>query len=174
LHDVELVMVCAEPGDPHAQESHSGASPLEQLQSTYAYSYKCLRDGKDLFHRNIRRILDSCFPNQSFDQQLRRVWITDSVKCSASKEGGSVPVAVARECRDRFLLRELALFPNAVVAALGKKAAARLVGVPCVVCVDAVAPPRGNTKAARGPRIAEAVRARRATRAAATDTPTGA
>lgn len=168
LHEVELVLVCAEPGDPHSQESHGGASPLELLQSAYAYAYMCLRDRKDLFHRNIRHILDTCFPNQAFDDQLRRVWITDSVKCSARKEGGSVPVAVARECRDRFLVRELALFPGAVVAALGKKAATRLVGVSGVVCVGAAAPPYGVTRAARDswPRIAEAVRAKRAKRAA--------
>jgi hypothetical protein len=143
LREVELVMVCAEPGDPHTQESHLGASPVEQLQSAYAYAYTCFRDGKDLFHRNIRHILDTCFPSQRFDHQLRRVWITDSVKCSARKEGGSVPAAVARECRDRFLMRELALFPDAVVVALGKKAAVRLVGVPEVVCVGAAAPPYG-------------------------------
>lgn len=165
-------MVCAEPGDPHNQESHLGGSPLEQLQSAYAYTYKCLRDGKDLFHRNIRRILDSCFPNQSFDEQLQRVWITDSVKCSASKEGGSVPVAVARECRDRFLLREIALFPNAVVAALGKKAAVRLAGVPSVLCVGAAAPPFGATRAARDtwPRMAKTVRTRHARTSPAADT----
>ena len=170
LREVELVLVCAEPGDPHARESHGGASPMEQLRSAYAYAYMCFRDGKDLFHRNIRHILDTCFPNQPIDQQLRRVWITDSVKCSARKEGGSVPVAVARECRDRFLTRELALFPDAVVAALGKKAADRLIGVPNIVRVGAVAPPYGNTKAARDTwrRIAEAVQTRRASQTAPT------
>ncbi len=164
LREVELVLVCAEPGDPHLRESHPGTSPAEYFESSYAYAYRCFRDETDLFHRNIRHILDFCFPKLPFDEQLRRVWITDSVKCSARREGGSVPASVAHDCRSRFLERELALFPAAVVVALGKKAATRLKGRHDLICVAAAAPPYGATKAARAtwPRIADALRARRA------------
>lgn len=166
LEEVELVLVCAEPGDPQDDESHApDGSAFEHLRSAYVYAYDCFKNGKDLFHKNIRRILDSCFPGLSFDYQLRRVWITESVLCSASQEGGPVPVRVGRECRARYLDGQLALFPRATVVALGKKAADRLAGTPGLIQVDAAAPPRGGTNAARESWkiIAERVQAARAT-----------
>lgn len=150
LEDVELVLVCAEPGDPHSGESHSPSrSPLEQLRSACAYAYNCLKTGKDLFHRNVRLILDSSFPEMSFDNQLRRTWITESILCSAEKEAGSVPAAVGRECRRRYLERQLGLFPSALVVALGSKAADRLNGWPGLLEVYAAAPPGCNKTEAK-------------------------
>jgi len=145
--DVRLVLVCAEPGDPHESESHSKSSPFE---SVCEYAYHCFRDGKDLFHRNVRTILDMCFPGRPFEAQLELTWVTDSVLCSARVECGGVPTSVSRECRARFLQPQLALFPNAVVAALGSKARTRLRGVPGVISAVAAAPPgcnRGDAKA---------------------------
>jgi hypothetical protein len=148
--EVELVLVCAEPGDPHPSEVHApDGTREEQLRSAYKYAYSCFRTGKDAFHRNICYILDLCFPSRSFDEQLRHAWLTDSVKCSAGKEGGSVPVRVVRECRARYLERELALFPRAMVVALGRKAASRLRDCPGVVAVAAAAPPFGTTRKAK-------------------------
>lgn len=147
---VELVLVCAEPGDPHQEECHApSGSPLEQLESAFAYAYRCFRDSTDLFHRNVRAILESCYPQRSFEDQLTRVWITESVKCSAVLECGYVAVTVERACRSRFLDRELELFPGALVVALGGKAARRLKGRPRVLEVAAAAPPFGVRKVAR-------------------------
>jgi uracil-DNA glycosylase len=84
--------------------------------------------------------LNMCWPGQGFDEQMRRTWITESVLCSAKKEGGHVPVRVGKECRRNYLERQLALFPSAVVAALGSKAANRLAGLDVVIC-GAAAPP---------------------------------
>ena len=144
--DVRLVLVCAEPGDPHERESHSTTSPLE---SVCEYGYRCFRDGKDLFHGNIRTILDMCFPGLSFEAQMEFMWFTESVLCSAAVECGGVPAGVARECRTRFLEPQLALFPNAVVAALGAKARDRLRGVPGVIPAIAAAPPGCNRRDAK-------------------------
>ena len=127
----------------------SGGSAESQLISAYSYAYRCFRDGKDLFHRNIRAILNSCFPDASFDDQMRWSWVTDSVKCSAPIECGAVPGHVARACGSRYLEQELSLFPHALVVALGRKATQRLKGWPGVLNVAAAAPPFGTTRAAK-------------------------
>jgi hypothetical protein len=122
---------------------------LEKLRSASKYAYDCYKTGKDLFHRNIRFILDCSFPSMSFDEQMQHTWITDSVLCSAKKEGGPVPAAVGSECRRRYLEKELTLFPNALVVALGRKAARRLIGWPGVLEVYAAAPPGCNKPQAK-------------------------
>jgi hypothetical protein len=160
LSEVALVLVAAEPGDPHSGEVHP-AEPGAALRSTYDYSYKCFRDGKDQYHRNMRAILDLCFPGQSFDEQMRLTWLTESVLCTAIKEGGPVRVPVGKACRSRYLERQLGLLPNAVVAALGAKAASRLRGL-SFIAAAAAAPPGCNFKGARDSwaAIASAVRER--------------
>jgi uracil-DNA glycosylase len=95
------------------------------LRSAYDYTYNCYKTGTDLFHRNVRLILNLCFPSSNFDEQMRRAWITDSILCSAPVEGGAVPSRVAKACRSRYLEAQLELLPNAVIAALGGKAANR-------------------------------------------------
>ena len=147
LEEVALVLVVAEPGDPHVGESHPG-EPEAALASVYDYAYRCYASGKDLYHRNVRRILDLCFPGLSFDEQMRRTWMTESVLCSALKEGGSVRGAVGTACRSRHLERQLALFPTAVVAALGSKATVRMKGL-SFIAASAAAPPGCNFKGAR-------------------------
>lgn len=161
LSEVELVLVMAEPGDPHDGEAHP-ADREAALQSAYDYAYRCYETGKDRFHRNVRTILDMCFPGLTFDEQMRRTWMTESVLCSASKEGASVPKPVEAACRSQYLERQLALFPAAVVVALGGKAAARLKGR-AVIAAFAAAPPGCNFKGARASweAVAVAVRQRR-------------
>lgn len=150
LADVDLVLVCAEPGDPHPSERYDGqAAPAEIMRASSAYVYRCLRDGQDLFHRNVRLILDLCFPDVPFDEQLRRTWITDSVLCSATVESGRVRKVVWESCRRRYLEAQLALLPGAVVAALGAKAYDRMRGVPGVLKASAAAPPGCNFSGAR-------------------------
>ena len=114
---MEFVLVCAEP-----ERHDAGATEESYLRSTFSYSYKCLREGTDLFHRNIRRILKLCWPELEFGQYLRKTWITDSVLCSAKTEGGKVSGAIELECRRRYLERQLAAVPWALVIALGGKA----------------------------------------------------
>jgi hypothetical protein len=164
LGQIALVLICAEPGDPHTHERHHGSRPEELLQSAYNYAYECYRSGKDLFHRKVRLILDLCWPGMPVDAQLERVWMVDSVLCSARVESGPVPNAVARHCRGRYLERQLALMPQAVVVALGGKAYARTRGLPGVQRAFAAAPPGCNYGGALASwqRVAELVRARAA------------
>lgn len=67
-----------------------------------------------------------CFPNQSLDEQLRCVWRTNAVLCSAKVECGRVPRSIERTCVSLYLTRQLGLVPQALVAALGNKAQHRL------------------------------------------------
>jgi uracil-DNA glycosylase len=85
----------------------------------------------------------------SLEQQLHRAWLTDSVLCSAAREGGPVVTPIARECRVRYLEAQLRLFPNALVVALGGKAQRRLQGWPGIHPAYSVAPPGCNRRQAR-------------------------
>lgn len=71
LDKVKLVLVCAEPGDPHPHESHDKTSVVDIFDSAYKYAYSCFENSKDVFHRNVRRILDLCFPASKFEEQIR-------------------------------------------------------------------------------------------------------
>ena len=127
-----------------------------------------------MFHTNVRHILDLCFPNTKFEEQIRKVWFTESVLCSAPKTTGPVAREVSDECGNRFLRQQLELVPNAIIAALGSKAQARVrrlglttAGKPrLVIPAFAAAPPGAQVhrkKAeASGKEIAKAVHARRA------------
>jgi len=163
--EVRLVLVCAEPGNPHFLEKHVGdGTPDGMLQSVSDYAWQCFEKGPDLFHRNIRRILDLCWPGVPFQDQMRWTWITDSVLCSAKVEGGRLPVKVEGECGRRYLVPQLKLFPSAVVAALGRKAEDRLkrAGITDFVAAGVAAPPACNMPevAESWSRLAELVRQR--------------
>src|SRR5262245_5174835 len=85
LDEVRLVLVTAEPGDPHAHESYNpDGSPRAILEESASYVYGALRDSTDLFHRNLRYILNLCWPGEALNDQLRRAWLTDTVLCSAT------------------------------------------------------------------------------------------
>lgn len=120
--EVNLVLVCAEPGDPY--EPVRGAR-RDYLSKVYVASNRDLGRA-DRFAPNIRYILGVAWPRLSFEEQLRRTWLTEAVLCSAKVECGSVPVSVERECSVRYLMPQLALFPNARIVALGSKARDRL------------------------------------------------
>jgi hypothetical protein len=119
--EVRLVLVTAEPGDPLPGETHEGT-----VQGAMTVSFETLRQRATPFHANVRLIIDMCFPNMTLEQQMRYVWRTNSVLCSAAVESGPVPIAVVDTCVRSYLLPQLSLFPNALVAALGHKAQSRL------------------------------------------------
>nr|CUV31747.1 conserved protein of unknown function [Ralstonia solanacearum] len=163
--DVRLVLVCAEQGDPHVSESHAGdGSPEGRLASVNIYAWECFATGKDLFHRNVKDLLDLCWPGSSFEAHMRKTWITDSVLCSAPKECGPVPGIMEEECAARFLVPQLSQFPDALVVALGRKAERRIrrAGIKGFEYAYSVAPPGCNLAPARASwkKIAALVRSR--------------
>ena len=127
VDDIELVLLVAEPGNPHAH-SRFGPDLLPQSMIAQAVddTYRCFRDGVDLFHRNMRRILDLAFPGLALDDQLRRAWITNTYLCSAPEEAGRVPAAASIACAETYLQAQLALLPERPVIALGGKAHTRV------------------------------------------------
>ena len=120
LEEVELVVVVAEPGDPKFGESHDG------LETAYSYAMNSFRTSRDVFHQNIRKILNLCWPGTSFEEQMRRTWLTESVLCSAIQIAGPVSRGASLACGRRCLLPQLSLFPNALLVGLGVKAQKRL------------------------------------------------
>lgn len=145
LQEIELVLVYAEPGDPLKGETHTG------LESAYAYSLRTLKSGATQFHQNVRSIINSCWPGMPFQEQMKKVWMTESVLCSAPMKGGRVPASVCKECGCRYLRKQLDLLPHALVVALGVKARDRLrkLRIKNFLEVRSVAPPGCNRRDAR-------------------------
>ena len=147
LNEVKLVLIAAEPGDPHPKEDYSSkVSPEEMVLAVTEYAYLCYETGTDLFHRNVRKILNLFWPGMSFREQMRRTWITESVVCSARKEGGSIPARVWKHCKTTCLHGQLDLLPDSMVVALGSKARDRTRDISNVMPVGAAAPPGCNFK----------------------------
>lgn len=161
LEEVELVMVLAEPGDPSPGDHTT-------LEEALAHARWAFREGTGQFHVNARYLLDRCWPGLSFEAQLRRVWITESVLCSAEVSTGPVPKTAEQACGNRFLRQQLAALPGALVVAFGTKAANRLrrLGIPAVEQAFALGKP-GCFQARARPswdRIAALLADRRTTR----------
>jgi hypothetical protein len=138
LDNVELVLIVAEPGDPHSGESYSADSPDEWLAAVSKRVYECFEKGTDLYHRNIREILNKCWDGLPFAEQMRRTWITESVLCSAQRECGSVPAKISRHCVDAYLRKQLSMLSHATlshatIATLGRKAKNRTVRLECAL-----------------------------------------
>ncbi|MFJ4192797.1 hypothetical protein [Pseudomonas sp. NPDC089534] len=142
--EVQLVLVFAEPGNPNETEKH------QSIDTALEYTYQCMAHGTDLFHRNVRHILNLCFPNDSFDRQLQKTWMTESLLCSAPKEGDQVSASAWRTCSMCYLKPQLDLLSQAFVVALGHKAQARLssIGIPFFAAF-AASPPGCNFNGAR-------------------------
>lgn len=117
--EVELVLVFAEPGDPMPGDHASMEEAIRH--ATWAF-----REGSGAFHQNARWLFEACWPGLPFEAQLRKVWLTESVLCSAEVTTGPVSAQVERACGQRYLARELMCFPNALVVALGQKATQRM------------------------------------------------
>src|ERR1035438_2707882 len=60
IDEVQLVLVIAGPGTPHVGETYPReGQPEDVFALACQHAYRCFAKGKDPFHRNVRRILDS-------------------------------------------------------------------------------------------------------------------
>jgi hypothetical protein len=127
LDEVRLVLCLAEPGEPAPGEKYDvTGSPdvlMNVIDSCVSAAY---RDRASSFHRNVRFVLECCWPGMSFEEQIKRTWITEGVLCSAHATTKPVPQDVEKECAKRYLIPQLAVLSHAFVIALGKKAQRRL------------------------------------------------
>ena len=147
LNDVEVVMVFAEPGKPHAGERYAGASRADLLRAGVEHTYKCFSAGTDKLHQNARWFLDQLHPDLSFDEQLRHVWMTEGRLCSIADEIGNMR---DRTCAKHYLAQQIALFPNAKTVAFGSKAHHYMQGMNTNwIRAFALSPPGANQKKAR-------------------------
>ena len=163
LKEVEVVILFAEPGDPYGQDTFSPRlSPQELLRQACRNTYNHHRNGTDLFHRNLRLLLNLIFPGLQFEEQLKRTWLNETYLCSAPKEGRQVPSTAVRECGDRYLKRQLALFKDLPVISLGSKAQSRAARyTPNLIKAYSIAPPGCNHQPARPSWEAAAEQARK-------------
>ncbi|MFN4131312.1 MAG: hypothetical protein ACK4GC_16065 [Paracoccaceae bacterium] len=132
LDDVRLITVTAEPGDPPDSTGYEG-TPQDMVRNSLRIFHEAMRNGgfdragrPTPFRRNMRRILDAFWPNESLDAQLRKTWTTNAVLCPAEVSGGKHMLRVEQACAATYLARQIDLFPNAFVLALGGKARDRI------------------------------------------------
>ncbi len=127
LGDIALVLVIAEPGEPPPGASPQPVADADALVNIIGTKVgNAFENGKSPFHRNVRYLIDRCWPEKSYAEQMRRTWITEGVMCSAEVTTGPVPKIVEKECATRYLSKQLALLPDAFVIAVGGKARSRI------------------------------------------------
>lgn len=145
LEEVELILVFAEPGNPYSDEEYEGVDSVFELMG------KFFHNSQDKFHCNVRTILDYCWHGLCLEEQFSKVWMTESVLCSAQRETGSIHKPICTACGFNYLKPQIELFPNALVAALGNKAQDRLswIGVSNYIDGSSPAEPEGNKHRAK-------------------------
>lgn len=145
IEEVRAVFVFAEPGNPFGDEEYS------DFESVINYVGKQVRVSMDPFHKNIRNILASCWPDLSLEDQFHKVWMTESVLCSAKRETGSIPIEICDLCGKMYLSKQLKIFQNSLIVAMGGKAEHRLkrLGVKEYLRVSSPAMPEGNKQRAK-------------------------
>ena len=125
LDEVRVIILVAEPSDPHDKESYTFDDTL--MTQTCKYKFGVYRDKKYRYHRNLRILLDRIFPDATLEQQLRNAWIVDTYLRSAPKKSSSMDKRNAeRGCAERFLVKQLELFEGRPIVALGRKAQKRV------------------------------------------------
>ena len=118
MNAAELVMVLAEPGQPNGYRPEH----YHDMDTAFENTGQYYRTGTDPGHRNVRGIINRCFPGLSFQQAMHKVWITESVLCSVKSDTlGRITAPCERYAVETYLLPQLRLFPNAIVAAMGGK-----------------------------------------------------
>ena len=112
VSEVRLVMVLAEPTTPGTDEDHTHG-----IESAFAYAGKCYQHGDDPGHANTRSIIRKCFlgplhwTDQAWREIMRKVWITNSVLCSAMTPAAKVAPACENHCGKLYLVKQLRLSP---------------------------------------------------------------
>ena len=124
VKDVQVVMVLAEPGRPQDCERYEdGLDPVEVVKRSVQFVYDCYRRKRDHIHCYTRQFLDRLYPELSFEQQLKHVWITETRLCSLETPGEQVPRRYYEFCEDKYLARQLELLSHATIIAFGTQKA---------------------------------------------------
>lgn len=151
IEEVELILITAEPGDPYPRQQYSyKTQAMDVMDKLCKETYEYISQPPDQFHRNLRKLLDICWPRLNFHEQMKKTWITDSVMCSAVNEGASVPKDICLLCGNSYLKKQLSLMQNKKIIVLGGKATKRLkwLDIKYDLQVFSIAPPGCNFKGA--------------------------
>jgi|APSaa5957512493_1039668.scaffolds.fasta_scaffold09398_2 hypothetical protein len=157
LSEVEVVIVLAEPSHP-LEEYPEQSDPISYISACVSLAYECYAfntyQGKPLKvsvgHTNLIYILDSLFPDHSFDEQLRKVWITESRLCSIDKKIGEINKDHRLICSNNYLQKQLQILSHADVIGFGKKAQEMLSDMNIKHHkASAIYPPEGNKPRAK-------------------------
>ena len=116
LDEVKVILLSDRPGSPFSQERYSAPDELEQ---TVQFTFQCSSRRIPPFHENLGYLLDRLFPNEDLEDQLRKVWVTNSYLCSLPEYRDDAPPEAWHECVDRYLIPQLASLPGRPVIALG-------------------------------------------------------
>tara|TARA_R110002051_G_scaffold30487_1_gene70515 strand:- start:20753 stop:21388 length:636 start_codon:yes stop_codon:yes gene_type:complete len=148
LSEVQLIMIFAEPGHTYGEEEYDpNSDAMNLLMHGVRHTYSCFESGRDQFHRNTRWFLDRVFPQMSFDEQLKHVWMTEGRLCSVAKEIGGFK---DRTCSSHYLGKQIELLPNATVVAFGGKAQDYMKSIRSDwIRAYALSPPGANHRPAR-------------------------
>ena len=123
IDDVEVVILVAEPGNPHPNETYQGSNIME---ATCFHTFQSIEKGTDRYHKRLKLLLDLLFRGLSLEDQLKKAWLTEAYLCSAPIESDSVPSQAEYECASRYLRQQLRLLAGRPVIALGDKAQRRV------------------------------------------------
>ncbi len=127
ISQVELILVIAEPGSPFSKEEKYPDFSEELIDLVFDYVGTKFEKPTDPFHKNIQNILDMCWPNLSFREKFEKVWLTDSVLCSAEKPCEEFSKEVSQFCGQTYLQKQLNLFSKDILLiSMGRKAQRRL------------------------------------------------
>lgn len=150
LRDVRLVLLLAEPGNGLPGETHPfDGDPRALIEDLGRYVFEQFDRRPTLFHRNIRYILDQCWPGTSLREQLTRTWVTETYLCSAVGSTAPVPLRSWTACRRTYLEPQLELLCDRVIVALGGKAWQRAPTSTLIHRAFSPAPPGCNQRGAR-------------------------
>ena len=128
VSEVDLVLVVAEPGNPKDDESYSFQTNIEDyFNKVSGFVYECYEKKVSDMHINIRDIVDKCFPNISlFSEQVKKIWITETVLCSAKVSTGPVDASCEQACVNSYFKKQMDLFENSFFIIFGGKAKKRI------------------------------------------------
>ena len=109
LEEVVLVLVLAEPGNPSPNPGPEEC--YADVASAFAFTGHCYLNAGGPGHENVRIIVRRCFPDLSLVDAIRKVWITESVLCSAPSPGANIKAGI-----ERFLRRAVPAASATVVS----------------------------------------------------------
>ena len=131
---VEGFADCLQAFPGHEDAYVDDLDPADMVRRVVDFVHWTYVDRHGIVQCVVRWFLDRLFCGMDFDDQLRRVWITQSRLCSLDKSGARYREPLYRLCRDEYLTAQLRLLPRVPIVAFGGKAqeALRRLKVPAI------------------------------------------